>query len=91
MIQEEIRLRIQAGNRSWFANRKLLKYKDLNAASKLQIYKSIIRPTVTYGCETWTMTGTEQNRLLVFERMILRKIYGQTQDIDGTWRRKTND
>jgi len=38
----EIRLRIQAGNRSLFANKKLLKNKDLNAASKLQIYKSII-------------------------------------------------
>ena len=38
--QEEIRLRIQAGNRSVFANKKLLKNKDLNAAVKLQIYKS---------------------------------------------------
>jgi hypothetical protein len=46
-IQEEIRLRIQVGNRSLFANKKLLKNKDLNAVSKLQIYKSIIRPTVT--------------------------------------------
>jgi hypothetical protein len=45
-----------------------------NAASKLQIYKSIIRPTVTYGCETWAMTVTDQNRLLVFERRVLRKI-----------------
>ena len=73
-IQEEFRLRIRAGNRSLFANNKLLKNKDLNAASKLQIYKSIIRPAVTYGCETWAMTVTEQNRLLVFERRVLRKI-----------------
>ena len=42
VIQEEIRLRIQAGNRSLFANRKLLTNKDLNSASKLQIYKSVI-------------------------------------------------
>jgi hypothetical protein len=41
-IQEEVRLRIQAGNRSLFANKKLHKNKDLNAASKLQIYKTII-------------------------------------------------
>jgi len=41
-IQEEIRLRIQVGNRSVFATKKLLKNKDLNAASKLQTYKSII-------------------------------------------------
>jgi hypothetical protein len=58
-IQEEIRLRIQAGNRSLFANKKLLNKKDFNAASELQIYKSIIRPTVTYGCETWAVTVTE--------------------------------
>jgi hypothetical protein len=73
-IQEEIRLRIQAGNRSLFANKKLLNNKDLNAANKLQIYKSIVRPTVTYGCKTWATTVTEQNRLLVFERRVLRKI-----------------
>jgi hypothetical protein len=90
-IQEEIRLRIQGGNKSLFANKKLLKNEDLNAASKLQIYKSIIRPTVTYGCETWAMTVTEQNRLLVFTRRVLRKIYGPTLDNDGTWRIKTNE
>ena len=73
-IQEEIRLRIQAGNRNMFVHKKLLKSKDLNAASKLQIYKPIIRPIVTYGCETWALTVIEQNRLLVFERRVLRNI-----------------
>ena len=89
-MQQEIRLRIQAGNRSLYANKKLLKNKDLNAASKLLIYKTIIRPVVTYGCETWTMTAIEQNRLLVFERRVLRKIYGPTLGKDGTWEIKTN-
>ena len=37
------------------------------------------------------MTITEQNRLLVFERRVLRKIYGSTQNNDGTWRIKTNE
>jgi hypothetical protein len=36
------------------------------------------------------MTATEQNRLLVFERSVLRKIYGPTLDKDGTWRIKAN-
>ena len=71
--------------------KKLLKNKDLNAASKLQIYKSITRPIVTYGCETWAMRVTEQNRLLVFERRVLRKIYGPTQDNAGAWGIKTNE
>jgi len=36
------------------------------------------------------MAVTEQNRPLVFERRVLRKIYGPTLDNDGTWRIKTN-
>ena len=37
------------------------------------------------------MTVTDQNRLLVFERRELRKIYGPVQDNDGSWRIKTNE
>ena len=37
------------------------------------------------------MAVTKQNRLLVFERRVLRKIYGPTQDNDGAWRIKTNE
>jgi hypothetical protein len=37
------------------------------------------------------LTVIEQNRLLVFERRELRKIYGPTQDNDATWRIKTNE
>ena len=78
LINDEIRLRIQALNRSMFTDVKLLKNKDLNSAIKLKIYKSIIKLTVTYGCKTRTLSVTEQNHLLVFERRVLRKIYGPT-------------
>jgi hypothetical protein len=37
------------------------------------------------------MRVTEQNRLLVFERRVIRKIYGPTQDNDGAWKIKTNE
>ena len=32
-----------------------------------------------------------KGKLYIFERKILRKIYGPTQNPDGTWRTKTND
>jgi hypothetical protein len=32
-----------------------------------------------------------KTELYIFERKILRKIYGPTQNPDGTWRIKTND
>jgi len=34
---------------------------------------------------------TIKSKLIVFERKVLRKIFGPTKERDGTWRVKTND
>jgi len=34
---------------------------------------------------------TTKNKLLVFGRKVLRKIFDATKERDGTWRIKTND
>jgi hypothetical protein len=52
------------------------------------LYWSIIRPTVTYVRETWFLKETMKNKLMVFERKVLRKIFGPTKERDGTWRIK---
>jgi hypothetical protein len=57
----------------------------------LSLYCSITRPTVTYVCETWVLKETTKNKLMVFERKVLRKIFGCTKERDGTWRIKTDD
>jgi hypothetical protein len=49
-----------------------------------KLYWSIIRPTVTYGCETWVLEGTVKTKLMVFERKVLRKIFGPTKERDVT-------
>jgi hypothetical protein len=56
----------------------------------LKLYRSIIRPIVTYACETWILKETITNKLLVFERKVLRKIYGQNNE-KGIWGIKTNE
>jgi len=33
-----------------------MKSRALNRNLKLKMYKSLIRPVVTYGCEAWTLT-----------------------------------
>jgi len=57
---------------------------------KIKIYKSLIRPVVTYGCEAWTLTNRDEQHLSIFERKILRKIFGPVQDKDGSWRIRMN-
>jgi hypothetical protein len=55
------------------------------------LYWNIIRPTVTYGWEAWVLKGTIKNKLIVFERKVLRRIFDPTKKRDDTWRIKTND
>jgi hypothetical protein len=46
---------IQAGNKAYYANQMMLKNRNINKGAKMQIYKTLIRPVVTCGCESWTM------------------------------------
>ena len=55
----------------------------------MYIKTAVIRPVVTYSCETWILKETIINKLLVFERKILRKILGSKNE-NGIWRIKSN-
>jgi hypothetical protein len=57
----------------------------------VKLYWSIIRPIVTYACETWVLRETTKNKLMVFERKLLMKIFGHTKERDCTWIIKTYD
>jgi len=57
----------------------------------MKLYKALIRPVVVYGSEYWVLTENIKQKLLVFERKILRRIFGPTQKANGQWRLKTND
>jgi hypothetical protein len=58
----------------------------------VKIYKTIILPVVLYGCETWSLTLREEQRLRVFENRVLREIFGPKRDeITGEWRKLHNE
>lgn len=65
---------------------KILVSRLLSRRTKIRIYKTVIRPILLYGCEAWTLTLKEENKLLVAERNLLRKILGPTHRPDGSWR-----
>jgi len=67
-----------------------MKPRALNTSSKLKIYKNLIRPVVTYGCEAWTLINRDEQHLRIFERRILRKIFGPVQNEDGSWSIRMN-
>jgi hypothetical protein len=47
---------------------------------KIRIYKTIILRVVLYGNTTLSLTLREEHRLRVFEKRMLRKIFGLKRD-----------
>jgi hypothetical protein len=74
-IHEEIKGRLNSGNACYHSVQSLLSSCLLSRNIKVKIYKTIILP-VLYGCETWSVTLTEEHRLRVFENRVLRRIFG---------------
>jgi hypothetical protein len=62
-IEEEIKERIPAGNRVYRVHKKLFTSKLISRNVKLQLYDTLIRPTVTYASETWVRKENMINKL----------------------------
>ena len=48
------------------------------------MYQTLVRPVVTYGCETCVLKENIKTKSRLFERKALRRIYGPTNVSDGT-------
>lgn len=89
-LVDEINRRIKSANRAYYALLPLLRSQAVLRASKINIYKSLIRPVLTYGSETWTLNAEIRNKLAVFERKVLRRVLGAVFD-GNNWRRRHNN
>jgi hypothetical protein len=59
---------------------------------KIKIHISIILSLVFYGFETWPVILREERRLKVFEKRILRKMFGYERErVTGEWRKLHNE
>jgi hypothetical protein len=64
--------------------------KQISRKVKLKLYRTIIRPVVTYACETWTLKDKIEQKLMVFKRQILMKIFGPIKVSEDRRRIRTN-
>jgi hypothetical protein len=91
-MQEEIRGRLNSGNSCYHSVQSVLSSRLLSRNVTVKIYKTIIFPVVLYGCETWSLTLREENRLRVIENRVLKRIFGPKRDeLTGEWRKLHNE
>ena len=65
-IEKEIQRIILASSRTYFYAISLFRSRLLSRSNKIQLYKTLKRPVVSYGAETWTMTKKEEQTLIIF-------------------------
>ena len=87
-IETEIKSKIAIGNKCYYALGPTLRRRSISQSVKIRLYKTIIRPAVIYGAETWTLKNKIRKIIMTWERKKLRKIYGPTKE-NGQWRIKT--
>ena len=67
-IEEKIKDKIALGTKAYHANKKFLKSRLVTKYSKLKLYRTVIRPIVTYASETWVLKETIIQKLLYYYR-----------------------
>jgi hypothetical protein len=67
-IEQEINERIATGNKAFAAHLTLFKSKLISKTAKLRLHQMVIRPTVTYACETWTLKEATKHRKENFKK-----------------------
>jgi hypothetical protein len=66
-----------------------LKSKSISQKAKLAIYKTIIKPVVTYASEAWVLTKKDEALISTWERKVLRKIFGPVNE-RNVWSIRSN-
>ena len=77
---EEIRARIVAANKAYSSLQTTFRAKQIHRNNKIRLYKTLTKPILCYGSVTCTLTQTAEQMLNSFERNILQRIYGPTQE-----------
>jgi hypothetical protein len=90
-MHEEIKSRLNSGNACYRSVLSLLSSRLLSRNLKVKIYETIILPVVLYECETWSVVLREEHRLRVFEKRVLREIFGPNRNEVTGQRRKLNN
>jgi predicted component of type VI protein secretion system len=65
-----------SANKVYVSQLPITKPRLAHKKAKLRVYKTLIEPVLSYGCEAWTMTQSSEERLAILERKIRTRIFG---------------
>ena len=78
-METEITTRVGAGWKNWMKCRGVMCDIRMPVKLKVKVYKTVIRPAMLYGAETWATTKRQEKRIEVTEMRMLRWMCGVTR------------
>ena len=71
--------RIQSGWKNWKRVSRILCDRRISLRVKGEVYKTVVRPAMMYGSETWAVKKAQEKKLDVAEMRMLRWMSGVTK------------
>ena len=75
-LREEFEERLKKANQAMGMLKAIWNSNNFSVHTKIKIYKTMVRPILIYGHESWYSTVTTDKKFLVFENKVLRRILG---------------
>lgn len=72
----EVHRRIALAWNKYWSLKEIMKNKQINLNIKKKVYETIIMPSLTYGCQTWTLRKEDEEKLAVSQRKMERSMIG---------------
>ena len=78
-LDAEVTHRVQSGRKNWKIVSGVLCDRRMNVKIWRKVYRTVVRPELMYGAETWALTKAQGNKLDVAEMRMLRWMCGVTK------------
>ena len=78
-LDAEVTHRVQSGWKNWKRVSGVLCDRRMNMKIKGKVYRTVVRPALMYGAETWALKKAQEKKLEVAEMRMLRWMCGVTK------------
>lgn len=78
-ISNEVQRRIAIAWKKYWSLKEVMKNKQLNISIKKKLYEISVLPTLTYGCQSWSLKKEDEKKLSICQRKMERSMLGIRQ------------
>ena len=73
-LDAEVNQRVQSGWKNWKRVSGVLCDRKMNVKINGKVYRTVVRPTLMYGAETWALMKAQEKKLEVAEMRMIRRM-----------------